>query len=123
MGGSKGHIGAPNKIYLRSKYLQTPEKYSFQVLLFFFWAPPYKGAPGGSKYPLISPPNPVRTLKVIIWHQSTKYSLSFAPKMTKIFNKVQEISPFEGSVTTGHIYDKYGPTGIFDHKNIYKMSK
>ena len=55
MGGSKGHIGAPNKNYLRSKYLQTPEKYTFEVWFFLFWPPTKNWALGGQDTPLIPP--------------------------------------------------------------------
>jgi hypothetical protein len=60
-------------------------------------APPYVNRPlGGPKYPLITPPNHLGSVPTHNWHKSTQFALSFAPKMTKIFNKVQEISPFEG---------------------------
>ena len=59
-----------------------------------------------------------KELQIQLWHNdSIPQGLSFAPKMTKIFNKVPNISPFQGCVTTGHIYDKNGPTEpFFDHK-------
>jgi hypothetical protein len=69
-----------------------------------FWAPTgayhgflHLGDPSG---PPKTPQNELGPLKVINWHQSTHHSVSFAPKMTKIFNKVQEISNFE---RTGHV--------------------
>jgi hypothetical protein len=42
-----------------------------------------------------NPPNPPGQVCINAGHQSTPFSLSNAPKMTKIFNKVPEISPFE----------------------------
>jgi len=56
-------------------------------------------------------------------NENIHLSLSFAPNMSKIFNKVQEISSFEVWVTTGHINDKYEPQEFFDHKNKYIFSK
>jgi len=42
-------------------------------------------------------------LKIQLWHNdSIPQGLSFAPKMIKIFNKVQDISPSEGPRV--HIY-------------------
>jgi hypothetical protein len=115
LGGQNRHILAPNQIYFSLKHPQTPNKQAFEVVQFVFFCLLAIMGPREVKIPPLYPPNHLGTLNTINWLQSTQYSLSFAPKMTKKFNKLQVFLPFNVWVNTANIYEKYGPTAFFDH--------
>ena len=73
-------------------------------------------------YSLVSNKRGTRTLKNMHFFAKKAYyslvsyirgKMAIGSKILKIFNKVQDIWPFEALVTTGHVYEKYGPRSYF----------